>query len=300
MTLQQLQYLMEVYRIGSVSGAAKKLFLAQSSLSASISSLENELGFPIFIRSKNGMIPTVQGAHVIEQAARICESYHTMLDTVGTEKRHIRISLPAYAPLDHAFVQLVEAYRENNAVSFSANSFTTAEAVMKLAALELDMVILMNHEARFLSVETLLKSKGLQWKKLASIPVYIQLGPGHRLYDHPEIAPEELENDLFADDIHDPLLHNDFLKGVIHLSPDKTVSVKSSYARQLLVKKGLAYTIGASFPPHEYTQGLRNIPLANVSYILTVVTNPLNDLPRETDIFCSLIEKELNAQYSNK
>ena len=52
MTLQQLQYLMEVYRTGSISGAAKKLFLAQSSLSASISSMESELGFPVFIRTK--------------------------------------------------------------------------------------------------------------------------------------------------------------------------------------------------------------------------------------------------------
>lgn len=294
MTLQQLQYLMEVYRTGSVSGAAKKLFLAQSSLSASISALESELGFPIFIRSKQGMITTVQGAHVIEQAARICESYHTMLEASGMEKRHIRISIPAYAPLDHAFVRLVETYRENNAVSFSANSFTTAEAVMKLAALELDMVVLMNHEARFLSVETLLKSKGLQWKKLAKLPVFIQLGPGHRLYEHTKILPEELENDLFADDIHDPLLHNDFLKGVIHLSPDRTVAVQSSYARELLVAKGLAYTIGAGFSKHELTHGLRNIPLADVSYILTVATNPLKALPEEAELFCSLIQEELH------
>lgn len=294
MTLQQLQYLMEVYRTGSVSGAAKKLFLAQSSLSASISALESELGFPIFIRSKQGMIPTVQGAHVIEQAARICESYHTMLEAGGMEKRQVRISAPAYVPLDHAFVRLVEAYRDNTAVTFSANAFATAEAVMKLAALELDIVILMNHEARFLSVETLLKSKGLQWRKLAKLPVFIQVGPGHRLYERTEILPEELENDLFADDIHDPLLHNDFLKGVIRLSPDKTVSVRSSYARELLVAKGLAYTIGTGFPKYELTHGVRNIPLRDVSYVLTVATNPLKALPEEAELFCSLIQEELH------
>ena len=59
MTFQQLQYLLEVSRTGSISGAAKNLFLAQSSVSASISNLEEELGFPIFIRSKKGVIPTV-------------------------------------------------------------------------------------------------------------------------------------------------------------------------------------------------------------------------------------------------
>ena len=168
MTLQQLQYLMEVYQTGSISGAAKRLFLSQSSLSASISSLESELGFPVFIRQKNGMIPTVQGAHVIKQAAQICESYRTMLSPSSQEKRHIRISCPDYAPLNSAFVELVKAYPD---ATFSADSFPTAAAVQKLAALELDMVVLMNHESRILSVETLLRSKGLEWKRLATIPV---------------------------------------------------------------------------------------------------------------------------------
>lgn len=295
MTLQQLQYLMEVYRTGSISGAAKKLFLAQSSLSASISSLESELGFPVFIRTKNGMTPTVQGAHVIEHAARICESYHTMLETSGLEKRHIRISAPAYAPIDSAFVRLAEAYRDNSTVTFSVDSFTTADAVMKLSALELDIVILMNHEARFLPVKTLLESKGLQWKTLASLPVFVRIGPGHRLYNSPEIPPEELENDLLADDVQDPLVHNHFLNGFLRLSPERTVSVKSSYARNLLVARGVAYSIGAGLPPAHNPYGLRCVPLAGVSYAVTVVTNPLNAPEKEADLFCALIKNELSG-----
>lgn len=296
MTLQQLQYLMEVYHTGSISGAAKRLFLSQSSLSASISSLESELGFPVFIRQKNGMIPTVQGAHVIEQAARICESYHTMLNPENTQKRSIRISCPAYAPLDNAFVQLVEAYKDADVI-FSTDAFPTAVAIQKLAALELDMVVLMNHESRFLSVETLLRSKGLEWQRIATIPVYIQLGPGHRLYHKKEILPQELEKDLFADDIQDPLVHNDFLKGILHLSPERTVSVKSSHARNLLVSKGLAYTIGAKQPETIcQVYGLRNIPLADVSYMITLATNPLNSLPNETKTLRDLINLELSVK----
>lgn len=295
MTLQQLQYLMEVYRTGSVSGAAKRLFLSQSSLSSSISSLESELGFPIFIRQKNGMIPTVHGAHVIEQAARICESYQVMLTPDSGKKQAIRISCPAYAPLDNAFVRLLETYKDSGTV-FSTDAFTTAAAIQKLSALELDIVVLMNHESRILSVETLLRSKGLEWQRLATIPVYIQLGVNHRLYKKQEIHPEELEYDLFADDIQDPLVHNDFLKGIIHLAPERTVSVKSNHARNLLVSKGLAYTVGAKQPENICTAyGLRNIPLAGVSYIITLVTNPLNSLPQETKTFSDLISLELSG-----
>ncbi|MBO5917233.1 MAG: LysR family transcriptional regulator, partial [Oscillospiraceae bacterium] len=39
MTIQQLQYLQEVYRAGSILQAAKNLYVAQSSISSSISAL---------------------------------------------------------------------------------------------------------------------------------------------------------------------------------------------------------------------------------------------------------------------
>lgn len=295
MTLQQLQYLMEVYRTGSVSGAAKRLFLSQSSLSASISSLESELGFPVFIRHKSGMIPTVQGAHVIEHAARICENYQKMVSPDSAQKRSIRISTPVYAPLDSAFVRLVEDCRSTGNFTFSADSFPTAEAIAKLSALELDIVVLMNHASRILSVETLLQSKGLQWKRLATLPAYVQLGAGHRLYDQQEILPTDLENDLFVDDIHDPLLYNDFLKGIIHLRPDNTVSVRSANARNLLVSKGFAYSIGPRQPDSICAAcGLRNIPLADVSYIITIATNPLNAPTREAEVFSLYIDQALS------
>lgn len=48
MTIQQLQYVLEIARCGSASRAAKNLFLSQPNLSSAIKNLEQELGFPIF------------------------------------------------------------------------------------------------------------------------------------------------------------------------------------------------------------------------------------------------------------
>ena len=47
MTIQQLQYILEVHRTGSISKAANNLYLAQPNLSNAIRSLEQELGFPV-------------------------------------------------------------------------------------------------------------------------------------------------------------------------------------------------------------------------------------------------------------
>ena len=292
MTFQQLQYLLEVSRTGSISGAAKKLFLAQSSVSAAISNLEEELGFPLFIRSKKGVIPTVQGAEVIEQAARICESYHTMTTAGSSGKRHIRISAPGIEPLDEAFAELVAQYAGDDTVSFSADVLSTVEAAQRVAAFELDVAVLLNHKDRFLSVETLLQSKNLAWQTIATLPVVLQIGPGHPLYEKEQVTPGQLQEFLFVDNSYDPLLHNEFLKGVIRLTPEKTVSVKSSHAQNLLVSRGLGYTIGVGAPKFlAESNGLRSIPLESVAYTLTVVTNPQRQMSREVETYIRLLKK---------
>lgn len=62
MTIQQLQYVLEIARCGSASRAAKNLFLSQPNLSSAIKNLEQELGFPIFERTSAGMKLTPAGS----------------------------------------------------------------------------------------------------------------------------------------------------------------------------------------------------------------------------------------------
>ena len=61
MTIQQCIYILEIHNTGSFSEAARKLFVAQSSLSTSVKCLEDELGIKIFERSKNGAVLTIEG-----------------------------------------------------------------------------------------------------------------------------------------------------------------------------------------------------------------------------------------------
>ena len=290
MTLQQLQYLLEVYRTGSVSGAAKNLFLAQSSLSESISSIENELGFPIFERTKKGMMPTVQGSHVIAHAANICESYHAMLSTADIQNRHLRICAPDYPPFNEAFSTLIDRYRSHADIHFSIDSCCTADAAKRLAALELDVAILINHEPRILVVDTLLDSLGLARKQIACVPAVIQIGPGHHLYHTESITAEDFIGDLFIDNMSDPLIDNDFLKGIIRLSAERTVSVNNTNIQRTLITKGLGYTITAEAPLRTSAEGLRHIPIPGVNYVLSAVTNPKAEMHTAIKDYITLIQ----------
>ena len=297
MTFQQLQYLVEVSRTGSISGAAKNLFLAQSSVSASISNLEEELGFPIFIRSKKGVIPTVQGAEVLEQAAQICESYRLMTSPEEKKQKQFRLSAPPMEALDEVFAEFVTRFGADGDLSFRCDSFSTVEAIQKLSSFELDVALLLNHKARFLSVETLLKHKELSHEVIGEIPVVIQVGLGHPLYEKESIEAQDLDGKLFVDLADESLLHNEYLKGVIHLSPEHTVTVKSEYAAQLLVAKGLCFSIGVG-APRIITEafGIRAVPLKGVTYALTAVYNPKRRLPAEAEAYIQMIKCKIGEQ----
>ncbi len=71
MTLQQLKYVIEVAERGSMSVAAKALFIAQPSLSNAIKELEKEININIFIRSNKGIRISSEGREFLGYAKQV-------------------------------------------------------------------------------------------------------------------------------------------------------------------------------------------------------------------------------------
>ena len=61
MTLQQLRYVTTIANIGSISEAAKRLFVSQPSLTKAIKELEKEMGITIFDRTNKGITVSNEG-----------------------------------------------------------------------------------------------------------------------------------------------------------------------------------------------------------------------------------------------
>lgn len=70
-TLKYLEYAAAVARYGTLTKAAQKLYLAQPNLSRAISELERSLGFPLFIRTRQGMVLTAQGERFLPEAEKL-------------------------------------------------------------------------------------------------------------------------------------------------------------------------------------------------------------------------------------
>ena len=61
MTLQQLKYVTTVAQTGTISDAAKKLFISQPSLTKAVRELEKEMEITIFERTNRGIVISKAG-----------------------------------------------------------------------------------------------------------------------------------------------------------------------------------------------------------------------------------------------
>lgn len=71
MNPKHAQYMLTVYQEGSITSAAKKLYVSQPSLSQMIKLVESNLGTPIFNRSTDPLTLTYAGEKYIEAAQKI-------------------------------------------------------------------------------------------------------------------------------------------------------------------------------------------------------------------------------------
>ncbi|MBT2291257.1 LysR family transcriptional regulator [Paenibacillus albidus] len=98
MDIRQLQYFVQVARLGSFSEAARSLYITQPTISKMIHNLEVELGADLFYREGKSIRLTDAGETLLAKAQNIVESFGSLsseLDSLRQLKQgHIRIGLP--------------------------------------------------------------------------------------------------------------------------------------------------------------------------------------------------------------
>ena len=299
-TFGQLQYLLEVSRTGSVTQAAKNLFVSSSSVSIAVGNLEKELGYPLFVRTQKGLVPTDRGRKVLEYAGRICQTYKLLSEVDQETRRTVRINGGDHSFISNAFARLVEENRDNGDVRMTMTGYEADELYQKLLHNELDLSLLMVKNYVFGTWEKRLKKGGLECRVLRTLPAVVQVGPGHRLYEAKRVYPHDLKNEVLIDDPHHPATKNNQFNSIIYTDQNKTLFASGHHARSQLVARGLGYCIGL-MPPKDAPQdpAVRRIPLEGIHYYLLAATNPQNPTPPEIDRYLELLEEELALAYPN-
>lgn len=79
MKIEHLCYLQEIAKCKSITAAAKRLYVGQTTLSAIVKSIEDELDVRIFRRVPSGVVPTEDGIKILDLSKEIIDRYNEML-----------------------------------------------------------------------------------------------------------------------------------------------------------------------------------------------------------------------------
>ncbi len=195
MTLNQLKYVIAISKENSLNDAAKKLFISQPSLSAAVHSLEEELGFDIFIRSKSGISLTTKGIEFLGYARSVVEQYD-ILDaryiSKTNVKRSFQVSMQHYTFAVNAFVELIKQYGMDE-YEFEVHETKTYEVIENVKNQKSEIGVLYMNDYNQNVLTRILTEAGLVFTPLFECGIYVYMSKSNPLSGKKEIAIEELD-----------------------------------------------------------------------------------------------------------
>ena len=195
MTLQQLKYVTTIANIGSISEAAKRLFVSQPSLTKAIKELEKEMGITIFDRTNKGITVSKEGERflgyarqVLEQAALLEEQYKSQ----SGGKKQFSVSTQHYSFAVNAFVELLKG-AEIDQYDVSLRETQTYEIIDDVAHMKSEIGFLYYNDFNRPVFEKLIHTNELTFTDLFTAHPHIFIGKTHPLAHKEVVSMDELE-----------------------------------------------------------------------------------------------------------
>lgn len=144
MTLLQLKYIVTAAAAGSISEAAKQLYIAQPSLTSAIKELESELGITVFRRTNKGILLSAEGEEFLGYARQVIEQTNLIeARYLGTApvKHQFCVSAQHYSFAVEAFVALLQQYGGEE-YDFRIRETQTYELIEDVAKLRSEVGVL--------------------------------------------------------------------------------------------------------------------------------------------------------------
>jgi len=146
MTLTELRYVVTLARERHFGRAAARCHVSQPTLSVAVKKLEDELGIPLFERSKNSIRVTETGKRIIEQSQRVLDQVGLIRDMAQDGKNQLNAPLKVgaiYTIGPYLFPHLLPELRRGAPdMPLYIEENYTATLRQKLRQSELDAIII--------------------------------------------------------------------------------------------------------------------------------------------------------------
>lgn len=198
MRLQQLQCILAVEKCRSISAAARELYMGQTTASASIRKLEEELGVVIFERSANGVEPTEEGEQVLELARQICRNYDEIRE-MGRSSRPDAVTVFVTSSVE-AFLPeiLADRFPETEQLSLRFLKKQYLAISNHVVNSECDLAVTHIRPEDMESLQKLTEKYDMQIKKLAADKLFLVVRPDHPLAGKDTMAVQDIQNMTIA------------------------------------------------------------------------------------------------------
>lgn len=196
MTLQQLRYVIEVAKTGSMNVAAKQLFVSQPSLSMAIKELENDVHISIFERTTKGVVITAEGEEFLGYARQIINQVELLEDKyieAGQIKKKFGVSAQHYSFAVKAFVEMVKGF-DMDKYEFAIREARTYDVIHDVVTGKSEIGILYTNEFNEKVLNKIFKDNQLEFIHLFTCQGYAYLWKNHPLAGKKVIALEELQD----------------------------------------------------------------------------------------------------------
>ena len=277
MTVQQLKYILKVAEVGSITEAAKLLFISQPSLSNSIKETEKEAGITIFLRSRTGITLTKDGAEFLGYARQVIQQMELLEDRYVTNlpgKVTFGVSSQHYTFTENAFVELVKRFGQER-YAFYYNETGTHQILDDVKNRVCDLGILyLSHESEVV-MRKVIEETHLVFTELFSAKPHVFLQKDHPLASKKvvsvhDLAPYPRLNFVQGD--YESVYFSEELFSSIPVDKEIRVNDRGAIVNFML---GLnAYTISSGiFPKYLNGENIISVPLAenetmHIGYVL--------------------------------
>lgn len=196
MTLQQLKYIIKVAETGSMTEAARDLFISQPSLTNAIRSLEKEMHVTIFNRTNKGVTVTPEGAQFLSCARQVLDQVDLMKDRfLGTSERkpHFSVSCQHYSFAVDAFVDVIHEF-DAYAYDFTLRETQTQEIITDVNQMISEIGILYMSSKNEDVISRLIRQYDLRFEELFTAKPHVFINATHPLAGKESLTLEDLED----------------------------------------------------------------------------------------------------------
>ncbi|MCR5212909.1 MAG: LysR family transcriptional regulator [Eubacterium sp.] len=195
MTLKQLRYITLVADTGNITEAAKKLYIAQPSLTASIQELEKEYNITIFNRSKKGIEITQEGEEFLGYARQILEQTNLIEERYSggsTGKHRFSVSSQHYSFAVESFVELLKK-DGGEKYEFHMRETETYDIIKDVAELRSEIGILYRNKFNETIINKTLRDNNLSFTSLVIVKPHVFIGRKSPLAEKKSLSLDDLK-----------------------------------------------------------------------------------------------------------